>query len=312
MTSTGRLSFIVSAALFAFSGCGGPEPQNVTEESAATIEHSVGGHILPLQSANDPPRALATGGPHLQYFGGKVVSSAHVVQVLYGKGTYLSGITSNTAPSVSTFYQQVMNSSYVDWLTEYDTASQKIGRGGFVKRVQIAPASTRDGRTITDLQIEQELSAQIGKGILPAPSANTIYMINFPKGKNINLGGTPSCQAGGFCAYHSTFKRNGVEVYYGVIPDFSPGSGCDLGCGGSTQFNNTTSVQSHELIETITDAEVGLATVVGPPLAWYDPNNGEIGDICNGQQGTFKGGDGHTYTIQLEWSNQRNACIAHK
>ena len=36
------------------------------------------------------------------------------------------------------------------------------------------------------------------------------------------------------------------------------------------------------------------------------------GDICNGSQATFRGSDGHTYTVQKEWSNQKGACIAHK
>ena len=37
---------------------------------------------------------------------------------------------------------------------------------------------------------------------------------------------------------------------------------------------------------------------------------GEIGDICNGQQGTTVGGDGVTYVIQLEFSNAANNCVA--
>ena len=83
---------------------------------------------------------------------------------------------------------------------------------------------------------------------------------------------------------------------------------CGNGCGSSSQLNNTTSVASHEMIESVTDAAVGLATGTGAPLAWYDTTNGEIGDICNGQQGTVVGGDGATYTIQLEWSNKANRC----
>ena len=58
--------------------------------------------------------------------------------------------------------------------------------------------------------------------------------------------------------------------------------------------------------------EVCLATVVGKPLAWYvDAANGEIGDICNGQQGTITSG-ATTYTVQKEWSNAAHACIVHK
>ena len=64
-----------------------------------------------------------------------------------------------------------------------------------------------------------------------------------------------------------------------------------------------------ELIEAVTDPAVGIATTFGPPLAWYDRTNGEIGDICNGQQGTTTG-NGRSYVIQLEFSNSANNCVA--
>ncbi|MGZ6143785.1 MAG: COG1470 family protein, partial [Myxococcales bacterium] len=56
--------------------------------------------------------------------------------------------------------------------------------------------------------------------------------------------------------------------------------------------------------------EVGLATNNAPPLAWYDPQgqDGEIGDICNGSQGTITA-NGQSWTVQTEWSNSHNACI---
>src|SRR5205807_10517755 len=80
-------------------------------------------------------------------------------------------------------------------------------------------------------------------------------------------------------------------------------------CGNGTPFGNYCSVASHELVEAVTDAEVGLATITGPPLAWYDNTNGEIGDICNAQQGTITGSDGVSYTVQKEFSNLANDCI---
>ena len=138
-----------------------------------------------------------------------------------------------------------------------------------------------------------------------------LYMMFFPKGKRISQGGSGSCVAGGFCAYHSTFRRNGQYVFYGVFPDMSAGSGCDSGCGNGSAFGNQTSVASHELIEAVTDPAVGVATVFGPPLGWYDGNNGEIGDICNAQQGSIVL-SALTYTVQKEWSNQKAACIVNK
>jgi len=280
------------------------------DEDTADIEYGTAVHKLPWRDQSAPTPQATT--PHLQYFGGKVLSSVKVVQVLYGSGTYQSFVSGSGTGTMSAFYTGVTKSAYFDWLTEYNTPSRSIGRGSFAKKVAIAPATSRDKATISDANIQAEISAQIGKGILPAPDANTLYMVDFPKGKTITQGGSRSCVAGGFCAYHGTFKRNSTEIYYGVLPDMSAGSGCDVGCGRGTAFGNQTSVASHEMIEAVTDAEVGLATVLGPPLAWYDPNNGEIGDICNGQQGTITGGDGHSYTVQKEWSNAAKACIVHK
>jgi hypothetical protein len=53
---------------------------------------------------------------------------------------------------------------------------------------------------------------------------------------------------------------------------------------------------------------VGIATTFAAPLAWYDMTNGEIGDICNAQQGSYVA-NGTTYTIQLEFSNSANNCV---
>ena len=321
---------LVAGGTMGLVACGGAPPEeSATEDVAssqatedavdvvdtATLEPG-GAHVMPLRDPSvrggEAESLVAATSAHLVYYGGKVVSNAKVVEVLYGSGTYLSNITSSTAPSMGSFYSAVMNSAYVDWLKEYNTPSQTIGRGSFLGKVQVAPARSRNGATISDRSIQSEISAQITAGKLPVPDANTIYMVNFPKGKRISQGGSSSCVSGGFCAYHGTFKRNGTNVYYGVLPDMSAGSGCDQGCGSSTPFNNQTSVASHELIETITDAEVGLATVVGPPLAWYDTTYGEIGDICNASQGTITASDGRTYTVQKEWSNSSNACIVHK
>jgi len=274
-------------------------------------------HQMPFRESGnhdgtvDPPAPVAPAGAHLTYRGGKVIQNANIFKVLYGTGTYISQLTSTASPNMGTAYGQMMGSGVFDWLNEYNTTSpaQTIGRGTFGGSVQITPAAARNGATISDANIQAEIAAQISAGVLAAPTDNNLYMVHFPAGKTITQGGSNSCQAGGFCAYHGTFKIGSQNVYYGVLPDMGPGSGCATGCGNSTTFNNQTSVASHELIEAVTDAEVGLATVVGPPLAWYDATNGEIGDICNAQQGSFVGTDGTTYVIQQEFSNQQNDCI---
>ena len=270
-----------------------------------------------------PVGFAAPAGAHLSYFGGPVISNVQVIQVLYGSGSYNAQVAGTSSPSMGNFFSDLTgtNSGYVNLLTQYNTTisggtNQTIGNGTFGGLFQITPSAGNNGSTIDDSNIQAELLAQINAGHLPAPvldatgNVNTIYMIYFPPGKTITQGGSSSCVAGGFCAYHGTTSStlNGKNVLYGVLPDMQAGSGCATGCGTSTTFGNYTSVTSHELTEAITDADVGIATTFAPPLAWYDMNNGEIGDICNGQQGSYTA-NGTTYTIQLEFSNAASNCV---
>lgn len=281
-------------------------------------------HGVPWSDAVPGPIGQAApAGAHLTYFGGPVISNVHVVQVLYGSGSYNAQVAGTTSPTMGNFFGDLTGTSsgYVTLLTQYNTpasggTNQVIGNGTFDGLFQIVPSSANNGSTIDDTNIQAELLAQINAGHLPAPlldaagNVNTLYMIYFPPGKTITQGGSSSCVGGGFCAYHGTTSStlNGKNILYGVLPDMQAGSGCSSGCGTSTVFGNYTSVTSHELTESITDADVGIATTFAAPLAWYDMNNGEIGDICNGQQGSYTA-NGTAYTIQLEFSNSANNCV---
>jgi hypothetical protein len=250
---------------------------------------------------------------HAISYGGPVISNIKVYMVLYGTGTYASYITNDTAPSMASFYSQVVNSSYMDWLNEYNTGSIKIGRGTYAGKYSITPSSGNNGTTISDAQVQAELNAQIAAGKLPQPDSNTFFVVHFRAGQTIQSGGN-SCQAGGFCAYHgSATTATGTEYYYAVVPDFHS-SGCASGCGSSSEYNNVCSTVSHEMVETITDPDVADATVFGPPLGWYwyssDSCQGELADVCNQNQATFAGTDGKTYTVQKIWSNSAAGCIA--
>jgi hypothetical protein len=263
----------------------------------------------------------APAGAHLTYFGGPIISNVQVVQVLYGSGSYNAQVAGTSSPSMGQFYGDITSSGLISLMQQYNTPAsggtgQTFGNGSFGGLFQIVPSAGNNGSTIDDSNIQAEILAQINGGHLPAPvldaqgNPNTIYMIYFPPGKTITQGGSSSCVGGGFCAYHGTTSTtlNSKHVLYGVLPDMQAGSGCSTGCGTSSVFGNYTSVTSHELVEAMTDADVGIATTFSPPLAWYDMTNGEIGDICNGQQASYVA-NGTTYTIQLEFSNSANNCV---
>ena len=266
------------------------ESTGETGEQAYGIAPNGGAHIMKLHKG--PQTASAPAGAKLVYNGGPVLSNVKVYTVYWGASV-------PDQASLNKFYGDITSSAYYDWLTEYNTPTQTIGHGSFGGSV--VDTTPPAGSTVTDLQIQQDITKLINAGKLPPNDANNLYMVHFPAGVTITMGGSSSCVQ--FCAYHGTYTLNGKNAYYGVMPDLS--GGCAGGCGtAATKLQNQTSVASHELVEATTDAAVGLATVIGPPLAWYDPTNGEIGDICNGQQGVVAG-----WTVQKQFSNKANDCI---
>ncbi|HZS35577.1 MAG TPA: carbohydrate binding domain-containing protein [Polyangia bacterium] len=251
-----------------------------------------GAHIMPIHHPGDGDSvsSAVSSSPHLVYNGGPVLSSVNIQTVFWNSSV-------SNQSRLNAFYTAVTASAYFDWLSEYNTPSQTIGRGTFGGSV-VASGATGN---VTDGQIQSQVAALIDAGRVAAPTANSLYMVHFPPGAVISMSdGSRSCST--FCAYHSSFSHNGHNVYYGVLPDVASG-GCQNGCGSNSDpFNNQTSVSSHEMIEAVTDADVGQGDV-----AWYDDNYGEIGDICNARQGSAAG-----YTVQLEWSNQAGACVDHR
>jgi hypothetical protein len=284
------------AAVALIAACSAGPDDTSAAANEAVSNAPTHAHIMPVRSESARVTA-APAGSHLKYYGGPVLANVHVVNVFWNANVRYQ-------TEVNAFYPAVLNSNYMDWLSEYDTPTQHIGRGTFVGSYTDtgAPTST----TITNDQIQQELFRLLDANLVPANDGqNTIYMFYFPSGVKIQLDAqTSSCVQ--FCAYHNTATHAGKNVYYGVMPDVNAGA-CSFGCGTGGPAANLTAVSAHELIEAVTDGAVGLVQGDQPvaPLAWYDQTNGEIGDICVGQTGTVAG-----QTVQLEWSNFENACIA--
>ncbi|KAJ3251336.1 hypothetical protein HK103_002461, partial [Boothiomyces macroporosus] len=227
-------------------------------------------HLSRPHNSASLQNTAAPAGAKLTYYGGPVISNVKVFTIFWGGQSNVQ-----YASQINQFYTGVTNSALFDMLAQYDTPTQNIGRGSFIGSYDYTAGAKG---TLDDSTIQSTLQSLISSGKVPAADANTYYAIHFAPGVSITQGGSSSCQE--FCAYHGTIKQGSGYIYYGIIPD--QGGNCAGGCGSdSNPFNNLCSVSSHELIEATTDPAVGLATANAAPLAWYDANNGEIGDICN-------------------------------
>jgi hypothetical protein len=228
--------------------------------------------------------AEAAPSPQLTYRGGPVLTGVEVFTVFWGIW-WQSSDGALLANELNGFFDDILSSELLDQLGEYSVGDQTIGHGSRAGTITIAQPAL--DVSIADTEIQQTLQQLIDADTLPAPTANTLYFLYLPPNVTVTQGGGRSCQA--FCGYHNATTS---DVYYAVMPY----PGCS-GCAGElTLIDALTSSSSHELCEAITDPV--------PGEGWYDDHYGEIGDICAWQ--TRQLGN---YAVQLEWSNQQNACL---
>ncbi len=273
----------------------------------AAAPSSAAPHALWLKPRTHPAPFMIESTNKVLYYGGPVISNAKVYAVFWGQG-----VDAQTQSQIGPFFSNILDSTYMDWLSEYDTnikavdgrqgTNQTIGRGTYAGAITITPANTSSN--LADSDIQAELDAQIAAGKLPKADANTLYMVFFPSGVNISLGsgsdGGDSCSA--FCAYHEGFKspRDGSSIFYGVMPSCG-----GFGCGSG--FDGLSATTSHETIEAITDPFPTDGTNPSYPQAWNDDQGNEVADLC--VQGTSTvTGPSLTSTVQWIWSNRLGAC----
>ncbi len=251
-----------------------------------------------------------TGGTKVMYYGGPVIANVKVYTVFWGKS-----VDPTVTSKIGSFFSAVTNSTYLDWMKEYDTnikavdgrqgTNQHIGRGSYAGEYTITPKNT--GANLADPDIQAELEYQVSIGALPKPDGNSLYMTYFPAGITLSIDGQQSCQA--FCAYHEGFvSKSYGNFYYGVMPDM--GGMCSLGCGFNPQpFANMTEVTSHELMEAVSDPFPTPGNSPAYPQAWNTTDGNEIGDLCAGNDTELKTPAG-TFTLQQEFQNSIGRCAA--
>jgi len=275
-------------------GCSSPidGSSNGSSESdeVSTSSRLLASNASATSGVEDPEPPPPT-GPQAVYLGGPVIERAEILAI-----AWTSNVTyTETLPQ---FYSTLTHSTYLRWLREYSTDTQRIHGGNFLGLLIDDQAPTT--QVISDQDIQTELIRFLRAHQCVRTNTNSIFSIHFPAGTTVTRGTKRSCTH--FCGYHSSFIEDGAPVRYTVIPDLS---GCAGRCGGLSALDDTFAVSSHEVVETITDPDIALAQGLQSPVAWYDPANGEIADACSFQTDTLGG-----FVVQEAWSNRANACVS--
>ncbi|HLI94644.1 MAG TPA: hypothetical protein VKT72_01000 [Candidatus Baltobacteraceae bacterium] len=135
---------------------------------------------------------------------------------------------------------------------------------------------------------------------------NHIYNLFLPPGVDTCFDQTTQCYSPdnpsnfAFCAYHGAVQFSDYGVVLFTIQPYQGVPGCNFG-NESDLTSAAANVLSHETFETMTDPI--------PGYGWENPwGYGEIGDECAWSSLTNETLNGHTYNIQLEYSNAVHAC----
>ncbi len=282
----------------ALAGCAEPEPappgSNVGSLDQPSLIHAAHGRITGKADGTGQARQ-----PALTFNGGPMLQAPQLHAVFWG-----SQVPVDTQTAVTSWFGDLVQSPIVPMLGQYDTASpaQFITQMHFAGAIVDADAPAQT--TITDQDIQVELTRMIDAGTVPANDGNQLYVMYFPPGATITSDSGTSCVE--FCGYHGSFYRNGSNAFYAAIPDMTVDP-CKSACAyDPTPINDVFMATSHEVTEATTDAAVGAITTGGPSYAWFDPLSGnEIGDICAGLSFTSAAG----LIEQMEWSNAATGCV---
>jgi hypothetical protein len=192
-------------------------------------------------------------------------------------------VRSSLPPEVLTFYELVPSLGHWDWLSQYDTPTQQIGRGTFLGAFEITPSTTR--AVVTARDVARELAVQIAAGKLPSSSADSYYYaVYLPDEITVqDPDGDPLCEFA--IAFHDVLTHTGIPGTLGLFPS----------CAREAE------VAFHELFEATTDPYFS---------GWWSPDGAEIADLCQLHETTLPLVDGGSVALQQLWSNRLNRCAA--
>jgi hypothetical protein len=184
-----------------------------------------------------------------------------------------------TGCSVTTALQDIVTGPWGSKLSQYGRSSASL------IDETVTDALGEPPPRFTDQDVKQFLQARIHRHDItaPAPGIDRIYTIALPQGSSA---ADPSRNG-----RHLNYDRpDGTHVYYNWI----------LGDGTLTGPNSIPKMFSHELAETLTDADVST----GRHGITVNQQHDEIADVCNHLYTTMNG-----HAQQAYWSIADGRCV---
>ena len=274
---------------------------NAAPTDAIAMEARV---VSPVPAAHAP-------FPQLVYGGGPLLTAPKIVTVVFAGDPFASDLQA--------FGQSIASSPWWDSVRAGYCASDAgpcVGQGPpgtFVQLTTSPDAAYTDSVQGASSSVQGWLSRAIATATLPAPDANTLYVVYFPSTTTVTLDNYKSCVRGGFGGYHNSMMMGLRDVAYAVVVECTPLPPPLPSVPATSVLQNATLSASHEILEAATDPVRGTGFVLGSTdwssWPWADLTvGGEAGDLCVdgfglNQDQTTSG----RFTVQRTWSNAQAA-----
>jgi len=260
------------------------------------------GGVSPFRAKHPSGMAPAVAAhPDFVYNGGPVIRSPQVYTTFWGS-QWTDAAHTARAGRLNQFVQDLLNSGYVNVLSQYGVGSGAGAAGRFVSAGFVTSVPSQ----LDEAGITQVIQTSINAGDLPEPPStnnNLVLLIYLDETIAVNEPGLRMCEptSDNAFGFHFDFTTSaGNSFYYAVMPGLDdsciqntcPNGNCSLQLS-QTQEQRLTQVTSHEFAEMCTDPKF--------QAGWYGPTSDENGDICNGEAATITVG-GNTWNVQRQYS----------
>jgi len=275
--------------------------------------------------------------PQVENNGGGILTAPDVVTITYDASLYANvapGQAATLIADLQAFDDGIMSTTWWTTVTaDYCGMTGCVGQAG--THVSIPTEPPGDGTSTCGTQpcytdsaiggtasLKTYLSGLFADGTLPAPTAQTLYVLFMPMSVTINVDGEVSCMSIG--GYHDSLTVGALDVPYAIVPICDPEATASSNIPRLTIEQTATLAASHEIVEATTDPHGGEAPPGGSSssnqyLGWYltDVANqawtffqgGEVADLCVDVFGLAQDrwAEGN-YIYQRVWSNSNAAA----
>jgi hypothetical protein len=281
-----------------------------------------------LYRATVAPGAMATlhiyvcdaNCPVVSYHGGQVMHSVTAYVIFWlpsGRDFEPGGDNQRFETLLTQYFQDVGDTPLSNIVTQYwdahGPATATVMLGGSYVDTRAYPHAGTLSDPLLDDDVQGEITRAIAQNHWTSDLDHEFFVVTAYDTQECGDASLRACTATGdtrgFCAYHDVF----AGTVYAYIPVVSPCTYLpSFQQNGSPNGDHVADAvidsMSHEHFESVTDPQ---------GQGWYDksPRDGEIGDKCDESFGAIQPdgsnvtlNNGHSYIVQMEWSNRANGC----